>query len=283
MMKFKNAGAELYVPDNRPFDEAVKRTTHLAVSAHQDDIEIMAYDGINKCFGLNDQWFMAIVVTNGAGSPRNGLYADYTDEQMRKIRKTEQKKAAFVGEYSALALLDYSSSEIKDPKDTDAVEELRELILAARPSVVYTHNLADKHDTHVATAVKVLKALRELPADALPEKFYGCEVWRNLDWLNDEEKVAFDVSGHPNISAAVLGVFDSQICGGKRYDLATAGRRMGNATYFASHGTDQAEALTYAMDLTPLVKDKALDPAGYITDCIDRFKADVKSKLDRFA
>lgn len=282
-MKLKNAGAELYVPDNKPVDEAVGRTTHLAISAHQDDIEIMAYDGINQCFGLNDRWFMAIVVTNGAGSPRSGLYADYTDEKMQQIRKVEQKKAAFVGEYSALALLDYSSREVKDPENTDVVKELGKLILAAKPSVVYTHNLADKHDTHVSTAAKVVKALRELPEDALPEKVYGCEVWRNLDWMNDEEKVAFDVSGHPNISAAVLGVFDSQICGGKRYDLATAGRRVGNATYFASHGTDEAEALTYAMDLTPLIQDKTLDITEYITGYIERFKADVKSKLERFA
>lgn len=281
-MKLKKAGAELFIPDNKPFEEAVKRTTHLAVSAHQDDIEIMAYDGINKCFGLNDKWFMAVVVTNGAGSPRNGLYADYTDEQMQQIRKLEQKKAAYVGEYSALALLDYSSSEVKDPKNIDVVDELKKLILAARPSVIYTHNLADKHDTHVATAGKLIKALRELPEDALPEKVYGCEVWRNLDWVNDEEKVAFDVSGHPNIAAAVLGVFDSQICGGKRYDLATAGRRMGNATYYASHGTDEAEALTYAMDLTPLIKDKTLDASKYVTGYIDRFKADVISKLERF-
>lgn len=281
-MKLKNPGAEFYVPDNKPLDEAIGRTTHLTVSAHQDDIEIMAYDGIGQCFGRNDKWFMAVVATNGAGSPRNGLYAEYTDLQMQQIRKLEQKKAAFVGEYSALALMDYSSSAVKDPANRDVVEELKKLILAAKPTVIYTHNLADKHDTHVSTALKLLKALRELPEDALPEKFYGCEVWRNLDWVNDEEKVAFDVSTHPNIAAAVLEVFDSQICGGKRYDLATAGRRVGNATYFASHGTDEATALSYAMDLTPLIKDKTMDIEAYVTAYIDRFKADVSSKLKRF-
>lgn len=282
-MKLKNKSAEFFVPDNGSIDEAIARTTHLAISAHQDDIEIMAYDGISKCFGMKDKWFMAVVATNGAGSPRSDLYANYTDDEMQKVRKIEQKKAAFVGEYSALALLDYSSADVKNPVNSDIVNELRELILAARPKVVYTHNLADKHDTHVATAAKVIKALRELPSDALPEKVYGCEVWRNLDWLNDNEKVAFNVSAHPNIAAAVLGVFDSQICGGKRYDLATEGRRVGNATFFESHGTDEAAALTFAMDLTPLIKDKAMDISGYITGYIDRFKADVSEKLNKFA
>jgi hypothetical protein len=198
---------------------------------------------------------------------------------MRRIRKTEQKKAAFVGEYSALALMDYSSSDVKDPSNDEIVQELKNLILAAKPGVIYTHNLADKHDTHVATAVKTVKALRGLPEDARPGKLYGCEVWRNLDWVNDEEKAVFDVSAHPNIAAAVLGVFDSQICGGKRYDLATEGRRTGNATYYASHGTDAASALSYAMDLTPLIMDPSLDIAEYVTGYIDRFKADVLAKL----
>ena len=63
-------------------------------------------------------------------------------------------------------------------------------------------------------------------------------MWRDLDWLMDADKVVFDVSAHENLQAALLGVFDSQICGGKRYDLATMGRRRANATYFASHGVD---------------------------------------------
>ncbi|NSW91944.1 MAG: PIG-L family deacetylase [Firmicutes bacterium] len=280
-MKFRNEGAEVFIPDNRPVDEAMRRTTHMAISAHQDDIEIMAYDGILKCFGRDDRWFLAVVVTNGAGSPRDDLYASYTDEQMRKIRKHEQKKAAFVGEYSAAVLLDYASSAVKDPNNRDVVDEIKELVLAAKPEVIYTHNLADKHDTHVGVAVKVVKALRELPEDVLPEKLYGCEVWRNLDWVNDEEKVAFDVSAHSNIAAAIVGVFDSQICGGKRYDLATAGRRLANATYAASHGVDTASALIYGMDLTPLIKDKSLDVCEYVLGYVERFKNDVRQRVEK--
>lgn len=278
-MKLKNKGAEFFVPDNSPLEKAVSKTTHLAISAHQDDVEIMAYDGISQCFGSDDKWFMAVVTTNGAGSSRSGLYADYTDEQMQQIRKAEQKKAAFVGEYAALVLMDYSSSALKDKANRDVVEELKEIILAARPSVIYTHNLADKHDTHIGTAIKVITALRELPEDALPEKVYGCEVWRNLDWVNDEEKVLFDVSAHPNIAAALVEVFDSQICGGKRYDLATMGRRLGNATYAASHATDEATYVSYAMDLTPLIQDKDMDICDYVVGYIDRFKADVEKRL----
>lgn len=279
-MKLNNEGAEIFVPDGKPADEAIRRTTHMAVSAHQDDIEIMAYDGVLKCFGRDDRWFLGVVVTNGAGSPRDGLYASYTDEQMCMVRKWEQKKAAFIGGYAAAVLLDYASSAVRDPSNRDVVEELKKLIEAAKPEVIYTHNLADKHDTHVGTAINVIKALRELPEDARPGKLYGCEVWRGLDWINDDEKVMFDVSGHPNIAAALVEVHDSQVCGGKRYDLATAGRRLANATYAASHEVDAASALIYAMDLTPLIEDVSMDICKYVTDYIDRFKNDVGNRIN---
>lgn len=44
------------------------------------------------------KWFGGVVVTNGAGSPRKGPYANYTDEEMQEVRMIKQRKAAFVGE-----------------------------------------------------------------------------------------------------------------------------------------------------------------------------------------
>ena len=281
-MTFSLPTAEIYVPDGRPAAEALARTTHLAIGAHQDDLEIMAADGILQCFQRDERGFTGVVVTDGAGSPRDGLYGRYTDEMMRTIRRLEQKKAAFVGDFSAAVLLDHPSAAIKDPRNTGPVDDLVALLEATRPEVVYTHNLCDKHDTHVAVAWRVIAAIRRAPAGARPARLYGCEVWRDLDWLVDGEKVAFDLSSHQNLQAALVGVFDSQISGGKRYDLATWGRRKANATYAASHGTDQAEFVSYAMDLTPLVTDPGLDPAAYALAAVDRFREDVAARLAKF-
>ena len=57
-------------------------------------------------------------MTDGAGSPRSGVYADYTDEEMKEVRIAEQKKAAAVGKYSFQMLLGHPSKEVKDPKNT---------------------------------------------------------------------------------------------------------------------------------------------------------------------
>ncbi len=270
-----------YIPDGTDEETGISRTTHLAISAHQDDVEFMAYAPIAECFGQKDKHFGAIIVTDGAGSPRSGLYADYTDEEMKAVRIVEQKKAAFVGEYSFLAMLGYPSKAVKDAKNEKVVEELAALIRRARPKYLYTHNLADKHDTHVATALKVIAALRMLSPEERPEKVYGCEVWRDLDWLCDDEKVYLDCGAHPNLMRCLSAVFDSQIVGGKRYDLAAEGRRLANATFSASHACDTYSALNYAMDLTPLL-DKKVDIADYIAGFIDRFKVSVKENIGKF-
>ncbi len=282
MMKFANRGAQIYVPDGVAAEAAIARTTHMAIGAHQDDIPIMAHDGIQQCFGRSDKWLLGVTVTDGAGSSRTDIYADYTDAQMREVRITEEKKAAFIGEYSAAVLLDYPSSAAKDGSDDAIVNELASLLAIAKPEVVYTHNLADKHDTHVAVALRTLAAIRRLPNNTRPSAVYGCEVWRDLDWMADDDKVVFDVTARANLSAALMGVYDSQISGGKRYDLATAGRRLAHATFSESHSVDQAEALIYAMDLTPMITE-SIDADTHVAVHIDRMQQEISDRIERLS
>ena len=267
---------ELYVPDGAA--EPFSRTTHLAIAAHQDDVEIFAYHGILECFGSGGKWFSAVVTADGAGSARTGIYSDYTDAEMSEVRMTEQKKAAYIGDYGFLSLLKFSSREIKG-ETPEIVRAYADIIEKSAPEIIYTHSFADKHPTHIGVALKALAAVRSLPKDKRPKKLYGCEVWRDLDWLDDDKKVKLVCDGRPNLERALLGVFDSQIAGGKRYDLATEGRRMANATYAESHATDNCERMTFAMDLTPLIEDDGLPVSDYVGGLIDDFKSSVLRNL----
>lgn len=280
-MQLSRPTAEIWIPDGVREDESFRRVTHMAIAAHQDDVELIALDGILNGFDRGNRCFMAVIVTDGAGSPRSGRYANYSNEQMGAVRRQEQKKAAFLGEYSAVALLDHPSSTIRGTENAGLKKDLTAIVGEAQPEILYTHNLADKHDTHVAVTLRVIDAIRELPADRRPKKLYGCEVWRDLDWLVDTDKVIFRAGKYENIASALISVFDSQISGGKRYDLAVAGRRRANATFFQSHKVDGAELINFGMDLTPLIQNDQLDATEYVEEYVQRFAEDVSSRIAR--
>jgi len=280
-MRLANPTAQIFIPDGAQIEDALRRITHLGIGAHQDDLEFMALHGILTCYHSRDLWFGGVTCTNGAGSARTGPYAHYSDADMMRVRREEQNAAAVVGRYGVMIQLDYSSSAVKNPADTSLKNDLKEILIETRPQIVYTHNPADKHETHVAVVVATLQAIRELKPEQRPQKVWGCETWRDLDWLPDEDKVLMDVSAHENLAAALQGLFDSQIAGGKRYDLASQGRRRANATFLESHAVDKTTAQIFGMDLTPLAHDDSLDIVGYVTGFIDKFKADVTQKLSK--
>jgi LmbE family N-acetylglucosaminyl deacetylase len=280
-MRLTRSDADCFVPAGSPVDDALRRTTHLAVGAHQDDIEFMAIHGILACFGRDDRSFTGVTVTDGAGSPRTGPYAEHSDDEMRRVRRDEQRRAAVVGAYGCQIQLAHPSAAVKNPDDPDPAADLGTIFELARPSVVYLHNPADKHDTHVACCLRGLAALRSLPTDWRPAAVYGCEVWRDLDWLVDDDKVLLPIADPSDLAASLAAVFDSQIAGGKRYDLAVAGRRRAEATFSDPHSTDRYEQLTIAMDLTPLIENPEADIAAFTTAHLRRTERDIFDRIDR--
>ena len=257
MLKLSRPAAEIFVPGGTPWEAACARVTHLVVAAHADDVELMAWHAILHAQGL------AAVIVSGGGDGNTRLL--------------EQKRAASRGNYAAVIWLDHASADVKRADYPALASDLSAVLGAVRPRLVYTHNLADKHDTHVAVALHTVQALRANPSSV--ERVLGCEVWRALDWLQAEDKVALDVSAAEDRLMPLIGEFDSQIAGGKRYDLAAAGRKRANATFLDAHAADRASALEYAMDLTPLLRDPTLDVTRWTLQFVERFARDVEARL----
>ena len=279
MIKLSHTGADVHIPDSLSYPAALERTTHLAVGAHQDDLEFMAMHGILECYDSNDNWFGGVICADGAGSSRTGRYADVTDEQMQTIRAEEQREASRIGKYGFVAQLNFPSTAIKRIVNNQLIGDLVNILRVTSPKIVYTHNLADKHGTHVAVTLSLIEAIRSMKPIERPNRLIGCEVWRDLDWLPDSEKVIMDVGANPELSAKLNATFDSQISGGKRYDLAVEGRRRANATFLNSHSADQFKSVCLGLDLTPLIKNDSLIPTDYILKFIENFKADVAGQI----
>lgn len=280
-MKFSRPEADVYVPDGGDAAAALARTTHLCVIAHQDDIEINAYPAVAECYGRKDRFFTGVVVTNGAGSPRSGPFASYTDEQMKAVRVEEQRAAARLGKYNLQLQLAHPSADVKKSGNPGVLADLVAIFSACRPEVVYLHQPLDKHDTHVAVLLRCIEAIRSLPVVARPKRVLGVEAWRGLEWLLDDVKVPLDCSAHPELAVPLMQVFASQIAGGKRYDVAAIGRREANATFHTSHATDKFSSVAWALDLTPLVADDKLSVADFSLGLVDRVRNDVAERLKK--
>ncbi|HEY5154530.1 MAG TPA: PIG-L family deacetylase, partial [Acidimicrobiales bacterium] len=166
--RYPRPHAEVWVPDGESLDAALARTTDLGIVAHQDDLEFAALAPIAACRDDPDRWFTGVTCTDGAGSARAGAFAACTDEEMRVLRRQEQRAAAEIGRYGAIFQLGHPSAAARGDGHGVLVAELVEILEATRPVNVYTHNLADKHSTHLAAVAATIEALRRLPADQRP-------------------------------------------------------------------------------------------------------------------
>jgi LmbE family N-acetylglucosaminyl deacetylase len=283
---FARGETDIHVPDGLSLDDALARTTDLGVGAHADDLEFFAIGPIGECHARSDRWFGGVTCTDGAGStpaePGGSTEPSAGDRSLVEQRRAEQRAAADVGGYSFVAQLGHPSAAVRTGDGFEVlVGQLAEVLDRARPLNVYTHNLADKHGTHVAVGAAVVHAARRLPIEARPARLVGCEAWRDLDWLPDPEKVRMDASRHTQLAERLAAVYVSQL-GAKRYDLAAQGRRRANATMFEPRAADDATEVVVAMDLTSLLRNDDLDPVRFVLSAVDRFRDDVERGLRRY-
>lgn len=248
------------------FEDALKKATHLGVGAHPDDLEILAGPGISECYQNSNQHFVGVVCTTGGGSPQSGgaLFA----KELAEVRASEQLAAAEKGEYAALVSLSLESAELKGPTNRSLIEGLKDMLSSMSPQVVYTHDLTDPHATHLAVTLHLIQALRE--SSHQPQFFYGCEVWRSLDWLDQPHKSLLPVTNATLISE-LISCHKSQLHV-KPYHWATVGRMQSNATFANAYVENSADFMVAAMDLLPLIVDDQLKPENYLEFLLTSFR-----------
>ena len=271
-MKFSQPRAEAHLPADGDLTSALASTTHLGIGAHADDLEIMAFPGICACRGQKNLRFTGVVATDGAGSP-----SKLSGPELLETRTQEQNQAADLGGYAAVIQLAHSSTEVRGAGRKALTADLLPILQAARPKVLYLHNPADRHETHVAVLLASLAALRQIPVADRPAEIYGCEVWGDLDWVPADKVVRLPCPAPADFGPSLLRVFRSQV-DGKRYDLAAAGRRRAQATFADAYTPDQAEEVVLALDLKPLLENPQPHLAEFVSSLTGEFQ---KQTLDR--
>lgn len=260
--------------------DACQKTTHLAIGAHQDDVEIMAMSGILECFGISHNWFSSVTLSTGTGKNRKDIYRTLSDDELKDVRVEEQKKAAIIGNYAVSISMKYQTQEIR-MLDSNALEDIKSIILMMKPRIIFMHSPFDNYDTHVAACILTLKALQEVREEYIPERLLGCEVWGSLDWLPTKFKVYLPVQDRENIINACMGVYDSQIYGGKRYDLGVNSRLQSNAVFSLDSKYGYEKKVAFAINLKPLIWKDLNGVLDFIDVVIDSYRKDVLFNLKK--
>lgn len=283
MVRLNRSDSEIFIPDGAELDVALQRSTMMVVAAHQDDIEQLAMHGIVKGLEEGGYRLFGVVASDGAGDRHTGSYTDLSYAELMEVRDREQRRAAVVGRYSAVAMLNHTSPEIKDKSSTHVDEDLVALLEAVRPQSVYMHNPFDRNDTHIALFIRTIEALRTAASHGfVPKHVYGCEAWRGLDWLIHHDSIHLPVNDEAGIGERLIQIYRSQFNDRKYYDLAARGRRIANATRHESHTIEMDEEVVLAVDLLPLVLDATLEPETFARRIIERFETDVRERLKRY-
>lgn len=284
-MKFGKHGAEIHVPDGATPEEALSRATIVGIGAHPDDVEILGMPGILQALHHGGERFLGVVATHGVKAARSGEYSDLNYGDVRDIRMNEQKEAAEVGRYSAVVMLGYDSTEIKDIHDERPEQDLELILRNVLPERIYVHNPFDRHDTHVAVCLRTIGAIRRVSSETgwMPDHVYGCEVWRSLDWLAHCDRMALHVRDPEHLSERLIHVYRSQYMHDRQYEIALLGRRIVNATHQENHSLGADHQVEFAVDLMPLIHDPNLEMEAYVRHILSHFETDVFTRVDRFS
>ncbi len=300
-------GAEVWIPPvpSLALPGDFRKVTHLGVGAHADDLEFMALHGILECYGRADRGFFGVTVTDGVYRHLRGTVEGAT---LRQLRREEQRQAAEFGCYAAMVQLDVPSATLtpsqREPQGsdtdrldlasppgcidgppyptwTDVVGDLRQVLRATQPEVVYTHNPFDRHPTHLGVLHALLEAILGLPPSARPNRLLGCEVWRGLDWLPPDWKVPLPIPDcQATLVRQLLGSFPSQVANGKAYDQAVLGRLQANATFADAYQPDGHSGLAWAVNLTPVIAGETpVALADWVDRALDASNQQVRSAL----
>lgn len=259
----------IYIPDNKKLETALKRVKHWAIVAHQDDAEIISGHLLYK----KRKDFGVIVLTNGAGSLRSKKTKRLSESKIIEIRNKEQEKAALLGGYSIVIQMNLPSGIVKGKRSRRvALGELKSYLLGSKAESIVTHSPFDRHETHRSVVGVLIDLFSSIEMRRYPRSILGVEVWGNLDWLPEDEKIYLPIK-NPKFVCKLLSSYRSQNETGKLFHLGTVARMAANATFSESIEGSEGGHFLLAHDLVPFI-------SGNVgQEIIKQFQLDMVNRL----
>lgn len=210
-----NKNAMKYVPTSAK-DGAI---VSICLVANITDIEVLGAGGVIDSLYNPNKSFVGVVAYNPKGVPNAGLYSLYNPQDMIRIRQGEQQKAANIGSYNSVYLLNHEEGE--EDIEENIISDFVGLIKAYKPEVIYTYSPFELDPTKIAIMKCVIIALSRIVDDYSPKAVYGVYTEGSLTFVPLDKLVDLGVESKIGFAYSLLDVYDSASEAGEILDPAT--------------------------------------------------------------
>lgn len=207
-----NDNAVRYVPTSAKTGTIVS----LCIAGECGDVERLGLGGVIDALYNPNKSFVGVVTRAPHDIQNGGRYGLYSPADMIDIRLAEQQKAANIGSYGSIYVLNYQSYEDRE----SIIEDYVSLFKAYRPEIVYTYSPFEKDPAKIEVMKMVITALGRIEDGYRPQVIYGSYLGASLDLLADGQSVSLGLDSKVEYAYSVLDIYDSANENGENWDVA---------------------------------------------------------------
>ncbi len=237
-----NSRAMKYIPTSNKKGKQVA----MGFAVEAGEIEVISSAHISDILCEGNRSFVGVITRTPHDVLPCGDYEAYSENDMVSVRLHESIKAANIGSYQALYLL--NDGELEEVNE-ELVNDYYDLLFTYKPDIVYTYSPLDRNKEHIISLKALLLALSKLE-DYFPEHIYAVHFDGEGYIFDEEDIVHLDVDSRYDIINSMLSVYVS---------LSEAG----NALYAADT----------AFDLVNHMVNKRIDLKQFVSSMLEKVKA----------
>lgn len=169
------------------------------------DLERISSSYINDNFCDGNRCFVGVISRAPHNILGKNLYAGYSDQDMISIRMQEAVKAANIGSYASLYLLNYAS--LKEEKNF-LLSDYKNLLNNYRPDVIFTFSPFDDDIDHIVSLTVLIEAIKQIK-NYSPKHIFAVNTFGDFGAFNPEGLIHLNLSKQRDLINSLISVYVS--------------------------------------------------------------------------
>lgn len=237
-----NSRAMKYIPTSNKKGKQVA----MGFAVEAGELESISCAHISDVLCDGNRSFVGVITRTPHDVLACGQYVGYSEDDMISIRLHEAIKAANIGSYQSLYLL--NDGELEEVTE-ELVNDYYDLLITYKPDIVYTYSPFDTSHEHIVSLKALLMALNKLEG-YYPEHIYAVNFDFDGEIFDEDDIVNLDITTRFDVIESMLGVYVS-----------------------LNEADMPLYACSTAFDLTLYMVNKRLDLQQFVVALLDKVKS----------